>query len=354
MTPIQGDFFAQPQSLRTTLAASRRSGIRLFRNAARLINKAKRIVISGMGGSCHVAEALRHGLCQRGLGAHLISSAELIHYLTPLCDDAVVVLISRSGESVEVVKLLEAINGKATSIIAVTNEPNSTLGRSADVTLLTHCPTDQYVAIQTYSTTMLILSLLESLCTGREFDAAADELDAILSSDWAAWLLDCDRRVQNSKAAFEGIHSLYLLARGASIGSAEEGALLFHETAKLSAVSMEAGQFRHGPVEAVNRKTLAVVFAPGDSTQKLNQSLANDLVQIGGRVFAIGPLSQYADQVIHWPAQGSHPFEIAFRELVYLQSAAIHTAEWRGIEPGVFHFAPQVTTSETGFMKNQA
>ncbi|MBZ5654856.1 MAG: SIS domain-containing protein [Acidobacteriia bacterium] len=60
-----------------------------------------------------------------------------------------------------------------------------------------------------------------------------------------------------------------LSGRGPSSGSVSGGALFFHETAKAPAAGMLAGSFRHGPVELVDKKLTAVVFAPGGRTRNL-------------------------------------------------------------------------------------
>ena len=97
---------------------------------------------------------------------------------------------------------------------------------------------------------------------------------------------------------------LYLLGRGPALASVYEGALLLHETAKASAVSMSCGQFRHGPVEAVSADFRAVVFGTPEPTRALDRSLADDLSRMGAKVRWVGPAeadSDHAPSLIQWP-----------------------------------------------------
>ena len=77
------------------------------------------------------------------------------------------------------------------------------------------------------------------------------------------------RRSETWRPFLESEAPLYLLGRGASLGAVSEGVLLMHETAKASAVGMQAGQFRHGPVEVVDSHFRAIIFGTQTATAEL-------------------------------------------------------------------------------------
>ena len=145
----------------------------------------------------------------------------------------------------------------------------------------------------------------------------------------------------------------YLLARGPSLASAHEGALLFHEVAKSPAVAMPIASFRHGPVEVVDQNFRGFVFAPQGTTRDLNLSLAHDLVQFGGEIRLIGPSGSQARDA-RWCDLPSVSETLApLFEIVPLQTAAFQLAVLRGIVPGSFRYAPQVAIDEASFNKRQ-
>jgi glucosamine--fructose-6-phosphate aminotransferase (isomerizing) len=180
------------------------------------------------------------------------------------------------------------------------------------------------------------------------FDAAAEEVQNHLPA-FASLVKTSMETLSDWDAFFAPDAAIYLLARGPSLASAHEGALLFHEVAKSPAVAMPTASFRHGPVEVVDRHFGGIVFAPLGVTRDLNLSLARDLVEFGGRIRLIGPSGPHL-QGTYWCATPSVPQTLApLFEILPLQAAAFQLAVLRGIDPGSFRYAPQVAVDEASF-----
>jgi len=275
----------------------------------------------------------------------------LLHYRHAGFRDAVAVVVSRSGESVEVAKLLKLLKGRQ-PIIGVSNEPQSQLAQSADVSLSVESLADEMVAIQTYTGTLLTLHLLAS-AVGDRLGAAKEAI--------TTWLPAFSQLVESSMNGLNQWDSLlspdspvYLLARGPSCASAYEGALLLNEVAKSAAVGMAIASFRHGPVEVVDRHFRGLVFAPQGSTRDLNLALAHDLAQFGGRVRVVGPSIDAPVSAMQNCEMPNVPEALApLFEIVPVQAAALRMAELRGIRPGSFRYAPQVSVDEATFGRRQ-
>jgi len=95
-----------------------------------------RVLVTGMGKSGIICRKIAATLSSTGTPAFFLHPAEAIHGdLGALRDDDVVIAMSRSGETEEVIRLLESIRRIGARLIAITGEPKSTLGRVADVTL---------------------------------------------------------------------------------------------------------------------------------------------------------------------------------------------------------------------------
>jgi arabinose-5-phosphate isomerase len=95
-----------------------------------------RVVVTGMGKSGIICRKIAATLSSTGTSAFFLHPAEAIHGdLGALRDDDVVVAMSYSGETEELIRLLESIRRIGARLIAVTGQPQSTLGRAADVTL---------------------------------------------------------------------------------------------------------------------------------------------------------------------------------------------------------------------------
>ncbi|KJH66760.1 KpsF/GutQ family sugar-phosphate isomerase [Chromobacterium violaceum] len=98
-----------------------------------------RVIVTGMGKSGHVGRKIAATLASTGTPAFFVHPAEAAHGdLGMITGDDVVIALSNSGESAEVVSLLPALKLKGSKLIAVTGRSESTLAQAADVLLHTH------------------------------------------------------------------------------------------------------------------------------------------------------------------------------------------------------------------------
>ncbi len=336
----------QPQALRQVAAhQSSPSGIDALKRAAVLIRAHKRIVFSGMGASHFASLSCQHQFASQGVDVQTVDTAELLYFERHLLKpDTLFVLVSRSGESIETVKLL---NSPSLTAIGITNVPNSTLANHAACCLQLGSPADQLVAIQTYIATEAVLTLLAAELAGEREQADGELLQTaqILESIIPGWI---EARTGSSlrEAFLNAPHPIYILGRGPSLGSVHEGVLLMHETAKFPAIGMSVPQFRHGPVEAVGSNLYAVVIGTQPETASLDSAFALDIASRGAQVRWLGPGG--ANPLFPWPSGIPSRFT-QLVETIPLQIAAYTKAEVAGIEPGTFRWASAITSSETGF-----
>jgi glucosamine--fructose-6-phosphate aminotransferase (isomerizing) len=340
------DIQAQPKSLACVLEQQRGNGQSLLLRAASLLRAAERILITGIGASMFASIALENFLCSRGIDAVVVEAGEMLHYRHKAYRNAVVIIVSRSGESIEITRLLLALKGRF-PIIGVVNEPGSMLSREADVSLHIGSLCDEMVAIQTYTGTLLALRLLGSAVVN-ELDVAMAEAEAGLPA-FSQLVASCFAELHQWDSFLEADTIVHLLGRGPSCASASEGALLLNEIAKAPAVGMPAASFRHGPVELVDPRFRGLIFAPFGCTRELNVALAQDLVRFGGRVRIIGP-SQPDVSDLEWLRTPAVPETVApLFEIIPVQVAALRLAQLRGIPAGSFRYAPQVARDEAVF-----
>lgn len=100
---------------------------------------AGRVVFSGMGKSGIIARKLAATMSSTGTPAYFLHPAEAIHGdLGVVRADDIVVALSYSGETEELVRLVEAIKRTGAKLIAMTGESQSTLAQAADIALSCH------------------------------------------------------------------------------------------------------------------------------------------------------------------------------------------------------------------------
>jgi glucosamine--fructose-6-phosphate aminotransferase (isomerizing) len=348
-TPLLENIRNQPAALRAVTARQLGAGRKSLTRIAALLDSSKRVVLSGMGASFFACIPFSYRLHSRGHSVLPVEASELLYFFESQLDaNTVVVLVSRSGESVEITKLLPRLKARGATVVGVVNVPESALGAEADEVLVLGSPADELVAIQTYTATLAAFALLDAAIT-RELDVAASELEDAADRLFL-WIPECIAAGETWNDFLGTRAPLYLLGRGPSCGSVSEGVLLMHEVAKSPTVGMTAAQFRHGPVEVVDRDFRAILFGTQPATAALDAALANDLVGMGGQIRWIGPDSPEIATVplCPWPQGVAERFSSLF-EIIPLQVAAYRMAELDGIRPGDFRWAPTITASETGF-----
>jgi glucosamine--fructose-6-phosphate aminotransferase (isomerizing) len=358
--PAYGNIMDQPAALAQVLQVQWGQGSAALERAAAQIREAPRVVVAAMGASYAASLAFCYRMAGGSTKVILEDAAELLHYtLSAHPPDTAFVLVSRSGDTIEIVRLLDVLAGGRRTVIGITNEPASTLAQRADTTVLVGSPRDEIIAVQTCTGTVLAMNLLVDALDGkltdpgrrRELKAIPDLLsrtlerygvaDAAGGGPGPGWEVPGSAGSQNV---------LYLLARGASLASAHAGALIYHEMARFPAIAAGAGHFRHGPWEVVDERFDGFVLAPADGTYDLNVALAEELARLGGRVRLITPRRPRTagDAIEVWQVPEVDPFLAPLLEIPLLQLAAYRCALARGLKPGQFRASLPVTLAETG------
>jgi arabinose-5-phosphate isomerase len=112
---------------------------RLERAVHLLLDCRGRVIVTGMGKSGIIGHKIAATLSSTGTASFFLHPAEATHGdLGALQADDVVIALSHSGETDELIRLLERIKRLGARLIAITGVPGSTLGAAADVTLDCH------------------------------------------------------------------------------------------------------------------------------------------------------------------------------------------------------------------------
>jgi len=129
---------AEADGVRALAAAMRGSLGRSFVAAVELIRAARgRVIVTGMGKSGHVGRKIAATFASTGTPAFFVHPGEASHGdLGMIAADDIIMALSWSGETVELKNLIDYSRRFRIGLIALTAEAESTLGRSADVTLV--------------------------------------------------------------------------------------------------------------------------------------------------------------------------------------------------------------------------
>jgi glucosamine--fructose-6-phosphate aminotransferase (isomerizing) len=300
----------------------------------------RRIVLTGMGSSLYALYPLHLQLTEKGYTSIVAETSELIYYLSRLLDPAtLIVAVSQSGQSAEIVHLLEHNASRAT-IVGVTNTPESALGLRANCVLLTHAGEENSVSCKTYVTGLMALRLLASVLCGEDDEGERSELMQLIPAADAYLGLWGDH-VAELAGKVEGVRHWILVGRGPSLAATHTGGLTIKESVRVSAEGMSSAAFRHGPIEMLGSETFVLVFLGDEKGRELNLSLHEHVRELGHKSALIGEDANGAFRLP--PSSGSMR---TILEIMPIQMLILALASRVGIEPGQFAIASKTTILE--------
>src|SRR5215510_10566526 len=252
------------------------------------------VVFTGMGGSYDACYPAVNDLAARGVASLLVDAAELLHFRRPILNGrTLAVIVSQSGESAEIVRLANELARQRNRpfLVAITNGPNNDLSRRADIALDTWAGPETGRSSVTFAGAMATLSGLDRLLAGDSVDTAVDRTRTAAegAAQSAERVLDDPETFAADLDAWHGDRPvMVLLGRGPARAATELGAMVLKESGVM-AESVEAGLFRHGPLELAGPNMTAFVMATEPETRRLDLGLAADLVESGANVMVVTP-----------------------------------------------------------------
>ncbi len=325
------------------------AGQNRLKEASALIRSARHVFFTGIGASWHAAMGAGSLFYRAGSPVYLLEAAELL-YFAAIPRDSVIVAISRTGRSIEIVQLLAKAAASGASVIGITNTDDSPLAKESAVALVAPAALDHAISVNTYSTLLLAAAALASAATSG-FAAIAPALTQALREAEEA-LPSWQKQVETADWLTDGT-SYYFLARGGSLGTCHEARLLWEEGVKRPATAMSTSGFRHGPQEIVRPGTRFCVWIDPFLMHEQDLSVARDLRELGGSVMLVGaglPRAA-ADLVCQLP---STPQDWQFViDFLPIQLAAERLSRRVGVDCDSFRVCSYVVEDENGLVKKK-
>jgi len=244
----------------------------------------------------------------------------------PRLKGALVVGISQSGRSPDVVETIASARREGVPTLAIVNDPESPLAKAAAEVIPLQAGVERSVAAtKTYTAQLLAVALLAAGLSGsRKY---AEGLGAL--PDAVADALGTEGAARRAAARLATAPRLVVLSRGLNYPTAHELALKLKELALLEAEALSGADFRHGPIALAGARLPAIVVSPpGTATEEDLSDLADELRRRGSPVLAIGPHGRGCLAVPRLPELLSPIVAIVPGQLL-----AFHAARERGLDP---------------------
>jgi len=285
MTHFLKDILRQPGELQRALDRLTGPDRAQLDRAAGAIRAARHVYLTGIGASWHAALSAGVLFDLGGNPVYLRDASELLHFAKIPADSTILVL-SRSGQSIEIVRLLDKARAAGATVVGISNAADGTLARGSEIAVVVPTDRDHGISVNTYSTLGLAAGLLAAVAAGNLDSALIHSLSRALE-DCVDSLQTWQEQVKDSQW-FEPAAPYYFLARGASLGTCYEARLLWEEGVKHTATAMSTGNFRHGPQE-ISRPGLRVgLWTDATLMREEDLAVARDLERLGASVMLIG------------------------------------------------------------------
>ncbi|HEY3522288.1 MAG TPA: SIS domain-containing protein [Candidatus Limnocylindrales bacterium] len=291
-------------------------------------------VIAARGTSDHAATYAQYVLGARnGLPVALATpSLTTVYGATPRLANALVIGISQSGRSPDVVGVVEHARSQGAMTLAITNEPDAELAVAAEFVLdLAAGPERSVAATKTYVAELAAVALLsEALRTGDT--SPSPDLAAVPGAVEAA--LEGEDAVAAS-AADGGPDSCVVLGRGFQYATAREWSLKLKEVAGILADPYSAADFEHGPITLVGADFPILAVATAGRALAGVIALLERLRRVGADLLVASDedaARRLGRRFIALPA-GVPEWLAPIAAIVPAQLYAYHAALARGVDP---------------------
>ena len=308
--------------------------------------KFSKVIFTGMGSSNYASIGASLFLNENGVNSMVISAAQLLYYCSNIIDnETLLIIVSQSGESAEIINLLDKLN-KNVNVIGVTNIPESTLALKIKKCLYLNVEKEVTVSSRTYTSTLMVLNLLARNIVHKEESYKLELVSALESLK--CFIEEYKNRESDINGYFENVKFISFMGRGPSFGSALAGGLFLKEASKFPCEGTDSAEFRHGPIEVVDKNFGAVVFAPQGKTGDLGIKIARDIAIKEGKVILITDQDNIEENknIVILKYNNVDEYLSPIIEIAGVQFICNAAAKKLDIIPGEFRWASKITKEE--------
>lgn len=289
---LKREIFEQPQALYRLLTQERNNVEQIAETIRRYAPRY--IMIAARGTSDNAA---RYGQylfgAVNGLPVALATpSLYTLYESPPRLDGALVIGVSQSGASPDIVAVIEEGRRQGALTLALTNDTASALAGAAQHTIDLHAGEEKSVAAtKTYTTSLLALAMLSAALA--QEPARFDALAAL--PDLQAQIIDRAPDIVRAAERYRYAESCVVLGRGYNYATAFEIALKMKELTYILAEPYSSADFAHGPVALVAQGFPVLAVVPEGLVAAELQTMLGQLAEREAELIAISSLRESLD-----------------------------------------------------------
>lgn len=322
------EIFEQPQII-TSIAMT---GTSQAEKIAKIIKKARGTYLVGCGTAsyaCLVGSYLFSKLAKRHVNFAI--GSEFGYSLDFLNKDSLVIAISQSGETMDILESVKKAKSKGAKILSLVNVPGSSLYRLSNYKMLIGAGQERAVASTKAFTGMVAHLILLANSLSSEIKGGQKSLMTAIKSTNQILSPKSLRKISKLASQIVDKEHIYVIGRGLSYPTSLETALKIKEVSYIHAEGLAAGELKHGPLALIEKGTPCISFLPNDETYGANLAGAMELKARGGYIIGVSyKPHEIFDYYIH--IQDAEEATI-IPEVIFAQLLAYYLAIKKGLDP---------------------
>jgi len=275
---LYSEITEQPERIKSLLASQKKN---IEQIAAEIQKRDIQYVFLAARGTSDNAGRYANYLlgAQNGLPLALATPSLFTYYnQPPKLKNALVIGISQSGQSPDIVSVLEEGKKQNCLTLSLTNEPKSPLAQASDFVIdLKAGPEKAVAATKTYTSELTAVAMLSTALSKNK--KAWDELEKV--SGWMKQVLKQNDFISQAAQRYRYIDQTVVLGRGFNYATAFEWALKMKELTYINAEPYSSADFAHGPIAMMVKGYPVFAVAPKgkvfDSMLEMLKRLRSDL-----------------------------------------------------------------------------
>ncbi len=297
--------------------------------ATDFIKHAKNLYITGSGTSYNAALIGKYLMSKYAkIKLEPIISSELPALPDSIEPNSILIAISQSGESADVLEAVNIAKKSNAKILSIVNLLTSSLVHESSIVMGMNCgPEIGVAATKSFTSQLAILyKITDNLCNGCvgiDFNKVSESISKILSNH---------SKIQAISKELKDVSDIYVLGRGIHYPIASEAALKLKELAYIHAEGIPGGELKHGPLALMDSNVYVIIINPNDSTYNDTLTSAIEIKARGAKI--IGISDKKSDVYDHWieiPSIDESMFPII--EIVPIQLMAYYSAVEKDTDP---------------------
>jgi glucosamine--fructose-6-phosphate aminotransferase (isomerizing) len=294
-----------------------------------LLKNAKKIYVTGSGTSYNAALVAKHLFLKYGkIIIEPIISSEARFYPDYFDEESVLIALSQSGESADVLETVKMASSRGAKITSIVNISTSSLVHMSLHSASLNCgPEIGVAATKSFTSQLAILYKIANRLSGDslkpDFEQISKSMNEILSDH--EYIRKISKELKNAT-------DVYVLGRGIHFPIAAEAALKLKELTYIHAEGLPGGELKHGPLALMDTDAYVIMINPNDSTYLDTLSSTHEIKARKAKVIGISDKNNSIyDHWIKIPST-SEPF-YPLLEIIPLQLLSYYAALEKQTDP---------------------